>query len=158
MANTAHVEIIIVRAPDGGTYVHPFVDGVELCPGQFTEYVIAASAGHTTSEWAARLRRGNVRSQPRRRRSPAHRIQRSPRRRRHHRRLASSRHRITPAGPGHHLHRVVDRAPFFFQHPAPPANPTHRCQVHPTTRTQPTFGGLTGDSPLTFSPVGGWRG
>lgn len=52
MANTPPIEIIIVRDPDGGTYVHPFVDGVELPPDDFTEYVIDAGAGHTTAEWA----------------------------------------------------------------------------------------------------------
>ena len=51
MAPTPHIEIIIVRDPDGPTHVHPYVDGVELAEGQYTEYVIDAGAGHSVENW-----------------------------------------------------------------------------------------------------------
>ena len=51
MATAPHIEIIVVRVPDGPDYIHPYVDGAELVEGQYTEYVIDAAAGHTAEDW-----------------------------------------------------------------------------------------------------------
>lgn len=42
------LELVVVRDPDGGTYIDAFVNGA---PVQATEYVIDAGAGYEWDEW-----------------------------------------------------------------------------------------------------------
>jgi hypothetical protein len=64
MTATPRLEIIIVRDPDGGTYVHPYVDGAELEHTQFVEYVIDAGAGHNFEDWIQKHDRSTTRRSP----------------------------------------------------------------------------------------------
>ncbi|WP_441964694.1 hypothetical protein [Mycolicibacterium houstonense] len=54
MSATPRIEIVVIRDPDSGTYAYPYIDGAAVPLADYTEYVIDASAGHTTAEWAQR--------------------------------------------------------------------------------------------------------
>lgn len=48
----AHIELVLVRDPDGPTETYLYINGVEVQDTDVTEYVIDAGAGWTAADWA----------------------------------------------------------------------------------------------------------